>query len=45
MECISDDPRPAYIDDSRIYGMKYDGYEIKFRVKGDTAEIISIERD
>ena len=44
-ECISDDPRPAYIDDSRIYGMKYDGYEIKFRVKGDTAEIISIERD
>lgn len=45
MECISDDPRPAYIDDSRIYGMKYDDYEIKFRVKGDTAEIISIERD
>ena len=45
MECISDDPRPAYIDDSRIYGMKYDGYEIKFRAKGDTAEIISIERD
>ena len=45
MECISDDPRPAYIDDSRIYGMKYDGYEIKFRVKGDTADIISIERD
>ena len=44
-ECISDDPRPAYIDDSRIYGMKYDGFEIKFRVKGDTAEIISIERD
>ena len=44
-ECISDDPRPAYIDDSRIYGMQYDGYEIKFRVKGDTAEIISIERD
>ena len=45
-ECISDDPRPSYIDDpERIYGMSYGGYEIKFRVKDQTAEIVAVKKE
>lgn len=44
-ECLSDDPRPSYIEDeSRIYGMDYGGYGIKFKVKGDTATLLSAEK-
>ena len=42
--CISDDPRPAYHDDERIYKMDYDGYKISFTVSSNTASIISIEK-
>ena len=43
IDCIADDPRPAYIDDTRTYGMQYNGYEIKFSVIGNTATILSIK--
>lgn len=34
---LSEDPRPSYQkDETRIYGFVFAGFEIKFRVKGDT---------
>ena len=43
LDCLADDPRPSYHQDGREYGMKFADYEVKFRVTGDTAEIISAE--
>lgn len=43
---ISEDPRPSYIDDEeRVYGFSYSGYEIKFKVKNNTATVIQIKED
>lgn len=40
---LSQDPRPAYIDEpDRIYGFKYKDKEIKFKVTDKTATIIEI---
>lgn len=40
---LAQDPRPAYQDDaSRIYGLSYAGYDVKFRVEADTLHVISI---
>ncbi len=39
------DPRPAYQDDaSRIYGMRFDDYEIKFSVNDDTLTVKDIKK-
>lgn len=44
-ECLADDPRPSYQDDSqRIYGMAFGGFEIKFRVDGATLFVERVER-
>ena len=41
--CIAEDPRPSYqSDDERIYGIKIFSYDVKFKVKGETATIISL---
>ena len=38
------DPRPGYQDDpARIYGFPFAGKEVKFRVEGGTAIVVSIE--
>ncbi len=45
IECLTDDPRPSYQeDDERIYGMRYGGYEIKFRVEQNVLRVISVEK-
>lgn len=41
-ECLSEDPRPAYHDDGRIYGFKFSGYEIKFSVVGNVLTVLDI---
>lgn len=42
---LSQDPRPAYHNDaSRVYGMKYAGYDIKFTVDGNTLTVKDIEK-
>lgn len=42
-QTLAQDPRPHYQDDpGRVYGMNYGGYEVKFRVDGDTAVIVSV---
>ena len=45
-ELISQDPRPAYQDDpQRIYGMKYGGVNVKFRVEGNKAIVVAAEKE
>ncbi len=44
VEILENDPRPRYHDDpERVYGLEYDGMEIKFRVSGDNLTVISVE--
>lgn len=39
------DPRPRYHDDpSRIYGMPFNGYDIKFRVVGNEIMVTGVEK-
>ena len=39
------DPRPSYQDDpQRIYGMRFAGFEVRFRVAGSLLTVVSIER-
>ena len=43
IELLSEDPRPAYQKDAdRIYGTRFAGFEIKFRVQGDRLTVVSI---
>lgn len=42
---LADDPRPAYQnDESRIYGMKFAGLEIKFSVCGGDLQVKGIQK-
>ena len=41
---LENDPRPSYQEDpTRIYGMKFADYEIKFRVEEDTLFVTDVE--
>ncbi len=40
---LAQDPRPQYQHDSeRVYGMSFGGRDVKFRVRGDTLEVLSL---
>ncbi len=42
---LENDPRPRYHnDESRVYGMQYAGYEVKFQVSGDTLTVLDISK-
>ena len=42
-ELLSLDPRPHYHESAdRIYGMPYDGFDVRFRVVGDELHVLSI---
>lgn len=44
MQILSQDPRPHYQQDAgRVYGMSYDGLEIRFTVDGDTLTVRSVK--
>lgn len=44
-EVLSQDPRPAYIDDpERVYGLLFGGFEIKFTVSDGVASVISVRQ-
>ena len=46
VEILAMDPRPAVQDDPmRIYGMKFSGYEIKFRVDGRCLRVVSVDKE
>jgi len=41
---LAGDPRPRYQDDpQRIYGMAFDGKNVKFRVEGETLHVTAVE--
>ena len=43
-ELLSQDPRPQYQDDpEREYGLLFEGRNVRFKVKGDTLNVFSIE--
>ena len=43
-EILSLDPRPQYQDDpSREYGLSFSGFNVRFRVDGETLTVISVE--
>lgn len=46
IDLLAQDPRPSYQNDpERIYGLRFAGMEIKFRVENETAYVISICQD
>ena len=45
-EVLSLDPRPSYQDDeSRIYGLSFDSYQVKFRYEGQKIYVVEITGD
>ena len=45
LECLAEDPRPSYQDDpTRIYGMNFANFEIKFTVAKDVLTVLSVEK-
>ena len=43
---LSQDPRPSYQNEpERVYGMKFETYEIKFKVDGDNLTVISAAKE
>jgi len=44
IECLSDDPRPSYQEDERIYGMKFSSFNVKFSVSGNTLTVCDVEK-
>ena len=43
-EILSLDPRPSYQEEEkRVYGLEYAGYNVRFRVEGDTVKVIQVE--
>ncbi len=43
IECLSDDPRPAYQNNNRTYGMTFGDYNIKFHVDGQILFVENVE--
>lgn len=45
IECLADDPRPSYQNDpDRIYGMRFNDFEIKFTVDESILHVLRIEK-
>ena len=43
-ELLAQDPRPSYQEDpERIYGLLFEGCNIRFRVEGDTLTVVAVE--
>ena len=43
IECLSYDPRPAYHNDNREYGMSYAGYNIRFIIENTCLKVFEVE--
>ena len=44
IDCLSEDPRPSYHDDERIYSMMFAGYDIHFKVIGNTLTVTGVDK-
>lgn len=41
---LEQDPRPSYLEDpSRVFGMSFAGYNVKFKVDGDTLTVVEMK--
>ena len=46
IQCLADDPRPQYQDDSsRVYKMRFAGWDVHFRVSGRELQVVEIVPD
>ncbi len=43
IECLADDPRPSYQEDTRVYGMRFGNFEIKFSVTEKLLTVTFVE--
>ena len=42
---LANDPRPSYLSDgSRVYGLGFAGFEVRFRVEGETLYVVGVEK-
>lgn len=44
IDCLSEDPRPSYHDDERIYSMMFADFDIHFKVKGNILTVIGVDK-
>jgi len=44
IEILGQDPRPAYQEEGRVYKMDYKGYEVEFKVEGNSINVEKIAR-
>ena len=45
IDCLAEDPRPSYQNDSnRVYSMRYGDYDIRFKVENDLLTVIAIDK-
>lgn len=45
MEILAEDPRPAYQRDAeRVYGFKFAGFDVKFKVQGEVLDVLDLIR-
>jgi tRNA-Thr(GGU) m(6)t(6)A37 methyltransferase TsaA len=46
LEILRQDPRPSYQNDpTRIYGLPYGGYDIRFQVSGDSLTVVAVVKN
>ena len=43
VQCLSEDPRPSYQEDGRLYTMSYAGFDLTFTVSGDTLTVSDVK--
>ena len=43
-DILSNDPRPAYQAEGRVYSFEFSNYQIKFKVEGKILQVLSIEK-
>ncbi len=43
-EILSNDPRPAYQNDNRVYSFEFADYKIQFQVENEILKVVSVEK-
>ena len=43
-DILSNDPRPAYQNDGRVYGFEFADYKIQFQVENEILKVVSVEK-
>ncbi len=43
LDCLADDPRPSYQEEGRLYGMRFDKFDIKFSVENGVLTVREVK--